>query len=431
MKWHKFILVVVFVIEIGMLSFLRGKFGIYYSPIILFLASLFIGIYPIIVLYKNKITAHETDSIIPPNRVKIALIISSIIIGILISSIYLSKIFTDYEINAKKSDIIPCINILVTRVLNKEFPYKTISDWGYDLSPNYMPLTWMPFIIAKIINFDFRWLAFSVWCLSVAFYTLVLLRKNLPLIHSAFLSLLPFVVLLTLTKYEPAIFGYTIEPLIAGYYLILSLTILSKSNLIRAIGLILCLLSRYSLILWIPFYLTTVFFLEKKRNAIIILVLVLIAIFLVYYLPFVSSDWTVVKKGHEYYTTCALGEWNLWQNQGDKPYNLFRGAGFACYFYDFLNVNLLDRLKILQYTHYSISILSVLILGFLYMSLKKQVDYRLYLLFSLKIYLTFFYNFIQVPYTYLFMVPLFISLVIIFVIFTSTVSSPELPKNSG
>lgn len=424
-------MLIAFAIEIGMLSFLRGKFGIYYSPIILFLASLFIGIYPIVISYRNKITAYETDSIIPPNRVKIALIISSIIIGILISSIYLSKNFTDYEINTKKSDIIPCINILVTRVLNNEFPYKTISNWGYDLFPNYMPLTWMPFIIAKIINFDFRWLAFSVWCLSVAFYTLVLLRKNLPLIHSAFLSLLPFIVLLTFIKYEPAIFGYTIEPLIAGYYLILSLTILSKSNLIRAIGLILCLLSRYSLILWIPFYLTVVFFLGKKRNAIVILSLVLIAIFLICYLPYLSSDWTFVKKGYHYYTTCALGEWNLWQDQGDKPYHLFRGVGFACYFYAFLDGNLLDRLKILQYTHYIISILSVLILGFLYMSLKKQVDYRLYLLFSLKIYLTFFYNFIQVPYTYLFMVPLFISLVIILVIFASTVSRPEFPKNSG
>jgi hypothetical protein len=173
------------------------------------------------------------------------------------------------------------------------------------------------------------------------------------------------------------------------------------------------------------------FFKEAKRNIIIILSLTLLASFLIYYVPFLSHDRTILRKGYSYYTTCALGEWNLWQDQGDKPYHLFRGVGFACYFYDFLDGDVENRLRVLQSVHLIISILSVFILGFLYITLKTQVDYKLYLLFSLKIYLTFFYNFIQVPYTYLFMVPVFISLVILLVIFAPTVSRPELPQNKG
>lgn len=428
---HGLVILFAFVLEVGMLTFLRGTFGISYSPVVLFLASLFIGLYPIIIFSRNRIIKWRLDSDRRPHRLKIVLIASVIVAGITINALYLSRVFGEYEINAAKSDIIPCIQIMVNRITHNEFPYETISDWGYDLSPNYLPLTWLPFILAKVLNSDFRWIPFAVWCLSIVLWAFFFLRKNPPLIYGALFSMLPFMVLLVFIRYEPDVFGYSIELLMAGYYLILSLSIVSRSNILRAIGIILCLLSRYSLLLWLPLYVMIVFFREAKRNIIIILSLTFLAVLLIYYVPFLSHDRTILGKGYSYYTTCALGEWNLSQDQGDKPYHLFRGVGFACYFYDFLHGSLKDRLRILQSVHLIISALSVLLLGFIYVKLKHRIEYKLYLLFSLKVYLTLFYSFIQVPYIYLFLVPVFVSLSILWVIFMFPIDVRKLQETSG
>jgi hypothetical protein len=418
MNQAKFIILLAFVVEVGMLTFLRGKFGAFVSPLILFLASLFIGIYPIVLAYKRRIAGENPVARLSALKRTLPILIA--VLGITITAIFVSRIFQDYEINAERSDIIPCIDVMVSRFLNGAFPYKTVSEWGYDIYPNYLPLTWMPFILAKLLNIDFRWLAFAVLCLGILLYVLVLLTKNMSLANCIFLSALPFAVLLTFMIFEPAIFGHSIETLIVGYYLILSLSIFSESVFYRAIGVTLCLLSRYSLIVWVPLYLIVVFFLEKRKNALYISAFALLAILIIYCVPFLSRDLYIFQRGSNYYNICAIGEWNA------RPFHLFRGVGFACYFYNFLKGPLLDRLRLLQSTHIILSFLSVLIPGLLYIKLKKHVHYKLYLLCSLKIYFAFFYNFIQVPYMYLFLVPVVVSLVIVLEVFGLSRSSRQL-----
>jgi hypothetical protein len=153
---------------------------------------------------------------------------------------------------------------------------------------------------------------------------------------------------------------------------------------------------------------------------------------LLYIIPFLLKQPDIFKKGYNYYTEAALGEWQLknWQAENDKPFHLFKGIGFASYFYDYATGSLSEKLTKLKNTHLIGSILVAILMGLLYFRFKNKIPDRLYLLLSLKIYLTYFYAFIQVPYVYLQLVPLFISVLIIAAITIETkkgiVSLPSL-----
>ena len=407
------LLIIAFMLELGMMTFLSGSFGLHISPLIFFTVSLLIGIGGIMLAFKNK--ENEANELQDTPFLKKVLLPTWLIAGIITTSISLMKIFSNFKIDVKYSDIIPQVSVLVKRFLNHEFPYQVISEWGYNLFPTYLPLQWLPFTIPEVLHFDYRWIAFAVLCSAIIFYGLYFLRKNISTPGLVILLSLPFISLLLIAKYDPSVFAVTIENLIAGYYLILCLTIFTRSNLLRGLGLVLCLLSRYSLIFWVPLYLTIIFFSESKKNALIIAVFCVMGVILIYGLPFLTKNPAIFLKGYNYHTYAAVSEWTgqSWQAPGDKPVALFKGFGFASYFYDYLNGGLIKKLRILQIVHFVGSIVVIVILGILFFKFKNNIDYKIYALGSLKIYLVFFYNFIQIPYSYLFIVPVFVSLPIL------------------
>jgi len=398
------------VLEVGMITFLRGRFGPHLSPIVFFVASLTIGLGGIRLAFLERKNKSSEPYKIPVR--KRAMLVGYLTAGIGITSIALTSLFANYRIDVKYSDIIPIIAVMVKRLLNNEFPYQVISEWGYKAFPAYLPLQWMPFIISEVLHFDYRWTAFVVLCIALAFYGVYVLRRTASPVRIGCLWFLPFFTLLALTKYDPQAFGISIETLIAAYYLILSLTIFSQSNFLRGLGLLLCLLSRYSLILWVPLYLGIIFLSEKRKNAFVIAAVAVLGIILIYGVPFLVKKPSIFLRSHAGYTTAATVEWQVkeWQASTDKPYHLFRGIGFASFFYDYLNGALAKRLRILQIFHLAASVMVIGILGLLFLKFKEDIDYKIFALAGLKIYLAFFYDFIQIPYSYLFIVPVFVSI---------------------
>jgi hypothetical protein len=214
--------------------------------------------------------------------------------------------------------------------------------------------------------------------------------------------------------FTPEILAFSVEDLIAGYYLILCISIFSNSPYIKGIGIVLCLLSRYSLILWIPLYCYILFISERKKELYKSIAIVLIGIMLIYG-PFISRDVSIFSNSYNYYSSASLNEWKgqLWQKNDEKPYQLFSGVGLAGIFYDLGDSDIVNKFQVLRLSHFFLCLIVIIVLGVIFKKNKHKVDHRTFALTSLKVYLTIFYHFIQVPYDYLFMTLLFVSLPII------------------
>jgi hypothetical protein len=330
--------------------------------------------------------------------------------GIALFAQLLAPIINSYAIDAY-SDIIPQMDVLVTRFLHHDFPYKAIYNWGYRLFPTYQPLQWMPFCIPKMLGIDFRWFAFAFFVSVLLIYLAKLNKEGLNPLLLAVLTILPFWTLRNLINADHDMFGNTVELLIAAYYLLLAFSATTTSIWAIAGGILLCLLSRYSLIFWLPLYFFVLLFSWDRIKTLWAAALVLAGVVLIYVLPFMTHDWTIFLQGYEYHSLAAYGEWTHYAAGSNQPVHLFCGVGFAGFFYSFAGGNVEHRLKLVQMVHLAACTLTISGLAFWYFrQLKGSVPIRLFLLCSLKIYLVVFYTFIQIPYAYLMVTPLFATL---------------------
>ena len=358
------------IVEFALITILRGKFGFYLSPMLLFISSMAIGIIPLINQNK-KIFLAENSS-------KTNYWLGITFISILsISLIYLlNKQFINHPINVKWSDIIPTIQVMVQHFIDGAYPYQTFNDFGYILKPSYLPLHWLPFVPAELYNFDYRWVSFSVFILSIS---IIIIQKNK-------VSILHFVLIFFLTlisiKYTNT-FKLTIEPLIIGYYLFLGYALLkSKLNWISlGMGILICLLSRFSVIIWLPI-LFVVLLQKDKKLLIKTASFVLISVVLIYIIPFLSNDLTTLTN----HFGKAIDEWypKAWSKDG-KPFALFNGVGFASYFYSILPFETPIKAKVTQYVHILASLSTTVILIVFYLKSKMTDNQiRIFLICSLK-----------------------------------------------
>jgi hypothetical protein len=403
-------------VQLGMLSFWKNALGPYVSPLIHFAASILPGVSLIVLSIggSSNGTEHRTAA---RNRARVLLTpLAVTILGALVFCLGAEVDLDAYPIDVlspKKSDILPMITIMVGRLLRGEFPYTVISTWGYDLPPTYLPLQWLPFIAAEVLAIDYRWIAFAGLAAGILAYESRLFRGMAPAPTKWALAMVPLALWWVFVAHDFASCALTVEPLIAGYYLILSVVILGPSNALKALGLILCLMSRYSVVLWVPLYLW-ILWLRDARGALRIAALVVVGA-LVIYGPFLLHDPAIFGRAQANYFRVTLFEWNPpWRAAGAKPYHLFQGVGFAVYFYDFLHGGLDRRIAVLQNVHLAVLLLCNLALGALFLRLRDRVDEASFSLASLSLYLAFFYAFIQVPYAYLFLVPLFVSCTVVY-----------------
>jgi len=386
-----------------------GRAGIYLSPVITFLFSLSIGLFPF-VIKPNKSKRNYTNSFF----LKILPFFTAIA-GFAIVILLYRNILHNFRIDPNISDVIPTVDIMSHRLLSGEYPYQLITDYGYQIPPTYLPLQWLPFVVSSLFNFDHRWIPLGSFLIALTVFYIVVNKSKLTLIEKNLTTLLPIIILILFIQKHPKMFAQTIELLPSAFYILFCLSILSKRILVKSTGIVLPLLSRYSLILWFLPYIISLSRGKNIKRALIIVGLTIFFVLIIYIIPFVSKQPSSFTEGYKYYSKSALGEWQLkeWQNENDKPYHLFKGIGFASFYYDFCSGSIEKKLDLLRLHHLIIMLfvtLSLTILTFFY----QKFNTFLLLLAGLKLYLTFFYNFIQVPYIYLNLVPVSVSLILFF-----------------
>lgn len=372
-----------------------------------FLASLCIGLILIIKFY-NQQAEHEVVEKNKPNF----FLIFVLSVPLLYLAYKLSNLFNAHPIDVFQSDIIPLIQVMTKRFLTGTPVYvDTIHNFGYPIDPTYLPLHWLPFSIAELGHFDYRWMAFIIWSLCVIY---IIARTVKPPV-SAYKLIVPVLLYWlfnVIYQEEYMLMAYTIEMLIAGYYMFLIVGLSHKNIYITAIAITLCLTSRYSLVLWLPLWAFIYFVSGHRKEVFKITATVIVLVTIVYVIPFLSKDWGSFFRGYKYYDKAAYGEWTHLDDKG-FPYQLYNGTGFAHKFYDKLkHLDIVQRIKVVQKVHLFVSLGVCLVMGIWYWFNRKRIDYKIFATASFKIYFCFFLAFIQVPYIYLMVVSNFLSIAI-------------------
>ncbi|MFY7732496.1 MAG: hypothetical protein ACOVSR_03360 [Bacteroidia bacterium] len=423
--WYLYI---AFMLEILFIFYVKNVFEFIVSPLIIIGSGAFLAIFPYFLQRENKDSFIEENSNNISNSNENLKSLVALFLALTVSTIVIVNYkINKYPINVNESDIIPFIDeIFVKRFMNNEVIYAPYTGFNYGtFTPGYLPLHWFPFVISNVLNINYQWVVVIVFLLACAIYTLVLFKniqqKEWLLINCA----LPFILLFTIYYKNGKTAVQSIEIMIMGYYLILATLLFSSNVILKAVGLILPFLSRYSFLFWLPVY-----FYNLLRNNfkkfLLVSVLFGVMILLFFVIPFVLPIPEMLKTFNANYTTSILGEWKgqSWQAPTDRPFQLFQGIGLASWFYQFGSGSLLERIELNKNALFLFSILSSLTIILLQSKIRKTISANLFSLLALKFMLTIFYAFIMVPYDYLNWVPLVVSIVIL-----SRINHPSLnPK---
>lgn len=323
---------------------------------------------------------------------------------------------TTIDSGVDKSDIIPQIAALVQRHLRGEQPYYPIQFTGYQLYPTYLPMQWLPYIPVEILHKDYRWVpTIGLWLASVWFFVKNTFHKqdDAPLLWKLLLPVWPLIAWYAMIMYDNDLFKLTVESLIAAYYLFTATSISGKRVLPLAIGVAVCLLSRYSIIFWVPLCVGCYYLAGQRKQALVIVGTALVFFIVVYWLPFLRKDGMIFLNGYHYHTDAAYNQWLYDRDVLQSKFYLANGFGFTAWAIRFIPGDLRHVLGVYQKVHLVMCFITIA--GLLYLYWKKRAVYSLqaFLLFSFKVYLAVFYAFIQIPYRYLYIVPVIVSSVLL------------------
>ncbi len=412
-----FILLCIF--ELLLISFLQNFAGPINSPVWLLITSIAIAIlFYILTGQRNESNAPLQKNIKWKAILQIAVFISiTILIGLRLHTVIVSHVM-DTE-DSSVSDVIPQTEILANRFLENEKVYQPIQFTGYALFPTYLPLQWMPYLFAEWMNLDYRWLAaIGLWIISLLFF--IRYRRKINHFYvSIFISCSPLIIWYVVLLHDDMQFAFMLESLIAAYYLFAMMGLSFTNKIAGAVGFSLCLLSRYAIVLWMPFYFFYLLMEKNYRKFILTGAIIAVTFLVFYWLPFLRNDYSIFQNGYAYHTKAATGEWQH-LNVENQPEHLFNGLGFAAWGYKFLpQPDIAAKLHTWQNIHLFISLAVVAMMGLIYYIRRNTIRKRPYLMMSLKIYLIVFYSFIQIPYGYLFLVPVIITTGLLAELFSS------------
>jgi hypothetical protein len=410
----RYILLALCALELLFITYWQNLAGPYISPLLFLITSISIGI----IFLKTADSPAKATPAKPTLPLKV-ISASQIILFATLAYFVIKTLKTIWwwdatqDTGIDKSDIIQQIAILVNRFLAGEQPYTIIHFKDYDLFPTYLPFQWIPYIITELAHKDYRWIPAIALLLSSLYFFVrhsrQLLHENIPTVIKLLLPVWPLIAWYTAIMYFNPIFKLSVEGLIAAYYLFVATNIGGRRVLPLAMGVAACLLSRYSIVFWVPLCLAALYIAGQKKKALTVS-LTLLAFFVIFYwLPFMRKDPMIFLHGYQYHSVAALREWqNDIQTLHSKFY-LMNGLGFTSWALKLIPGDLKQILGVYQLIHLSVCIITVTGLLVYYRLKKASLPLNTFLLFSLKIYMAVFYAFIQIPYKYLYLVPVIIS----------------------
>jgi hypothetical protein len=408
-KWS-FLLVMSIILEMMLHSSWLGYFGIYFSQwVIIILGSLIcISGYH---LFQQKCQGNEYEI----SNLK-WIVFSLLFIGLSIFSIHLFNVYVlTVKIDPISSDVIPTLQAYNKRLLTNQYVYDLVPYKGYHVVPNYLPMQWLPYLPAEFLQIDYRLYGLIYYLIAFAVVIVYSIKKNVNLVEVVLRTIAPFFPVIMYAYYDLGTLTMSIEQVIVVYYVFLAMALFTKRWWVLATAISFCLLSRFSFVYWLPFLIIFAFYQFHWKQAIYMGIFVLLFALCIYVIPFMSKDATIFMRGIQYYVDAAPNEWiqKGWQQATDPPFHLAKGLGFNIYFNDFWKGSLTAKIAACRHFQLVICLFIAMVSGYILIKKKSNLSAPLFALLSLKIYMVFFYQFIQVPYIYLQWVTIGISMIIL------------------
>jgi len=299
------------------------------------------------------------------------------------------------------ADMLPMIKVMDERFLSGHINqvYQPIPEiWGGAQSA-YFPAMWLPYCAGVIANIDLRWI--NSFALFTSFAICLFIARQTKNLWAAIIFITNFLILVA-WLYTESVHNFirlTEEGVVVLYYMLFFLAIISRKPVLIGVSLGFCLLSRFSIIGWIPAI--TIYFLLQKRFKELLLIggSCLLIILLLLILPFGwSTTYQIMQRASVY----MLSTSNVWEQHPEYFTNYL---GFARFFIP-------GHLKSLHHTLITVSFLLPMLFVFICHYLKKRSNINNVLLATGKLSLVVFYSFIYVPYLYLFYTSSMVSLLI-------------------
>lgn len=319
---------------------------------------------------------------------------------------FVNDIFLKWPLDYRSADMLPVISVMGERFVNGQPVYAEIPEiWG-GMQPIYLPAMWIPYIPAIISGMDIRWVnvAFILAGIGGVFFMSDGKRSR------TVASLLIFIPLIILIRgyliIDDRMLGLTEEGIVFGYYMFLAYALYTKKTLLIGLAVTFCLLSRFSLMIWAVMLLVFIFIYVSKKQSIrlIITIGILVLALMLSTQALFHLDIFIGLQGT--YLNAVTDPANHWKYLNEINNSL----GFAK-FYNNGDLALLN--SIFKWAFVLVPVLSLLAFHFF----KNRINRDFFLLCSLKLALVFFYNFLIIPYLYLFYTSTFISIAILYLYF--------------
>ena len=293
------------------------------------------------------------------------------------------KIFAKVPISIEQADMLPIIQVMCQRFLRGEKIYEPITEiWG-GIQPIYLPAMWAPFVPLEYLEIDIRWGSVLGLILSIVLVSGVFWRLKK---HTLWvLLILPplFFWSQGLWQEQTFLIRFAEEGVVVFYYAFLGFAMIRKNPYMIGIGIALCVLSRYGLLFWVPFYLVFLWFFQSRKDAIIATGIALVLGLVLFLIPYGIEKFDIFVSLPNEYPDYARRLW-------DKHPDFFSTTlGFAKYF-SAETVDLQHRL------HLASIFLAPLLMFSAFWQLKKRNIWEgtMWGICSLKFTLVFFYNLI-------------------------------------
>jgi hypothetical protein len=395
------ILLIAFLIETICVTYaLKLQFLISYTSVVYAIAGLFICWFALVLPSPEQIPNQPLDLSKTTNRYR-WWILAMTLICIIGSALHWME---DAPLDYHDADMLPIIKIMSERFIHGAWNqvYDVIPEiWG-GMHPIYLPAMWLPFSIPVFFDADPRWTTvIALFILTCLFIWRIqpLHRKSAPIFFAAFL-----LIWWLLNARNSGLLIYTEEGVVILFYSFLALALFSKNGWLIGMATSLCVLSRYSLVGWIPAMLVFYIYIKDFKNLLRITLMGILFFMVLVLIPFGWKTFlTLTSIPSEY---ISFSE-RVWRDQVNNVV-FYQSLGFAKFFGP-KNIALQHHLLIIS----ALTIPTVFMVICLTLVKRFHLQRDHLPIATLKITLVIFYTLVDVPYLYLFYTGSFLSLFLV------------------
>lgn len=178
------------------------------------------------------------------------------------SQIFMAGTPVDYHV----SDVLPIMQVMSQRFVDGQEVYAIIPEiWG-GMQPIYLPAMWMPYIPSVVWQFDPRWIT-VFFLLACSALVLLCPPAGKKLTGWSLLVLIPTLAMFAnFLRWDPILISMTDEGVVIGFYVFLAWALWLGNPWLIGIALTLSILSRVSLLAWIPFFGLFIWLFEFRKK---------------------------------------------------------------------------------------------------------------------------------------------------------------------